>query len=73
MAAKKSQLVSAINSFGSARASGDGTLIAFAANLIGELIDTLEFAPEETQITNNDIIIDGFATRNEYILCIASY
>jgi hypothetical protein len=51
MAAKKSQLVSAINSFGSARASGDSTLIAFAANLIGELIDTLEFAPEETQKT----------------------
>jgi hypothetical protein len=49
MAPKKSQLVSAINSFGSARASGDGTLIAFAANLIGDLIDTLEFAPEETK------------------------
>ena len=51
MAPTKSQLVSAINSFGSARASGDGNLIAFAANLIGELIDTLEFAPEETQKT----------------------
>jgi hypothetical protein len=48
MAAKKSELVSAINSFGAARASGDGNLIAFAANLIGEIIDTLEFAPEES-------------------------
>jgi len=46
MACKKSQLVSAINSFGSARATGDGNLIAFAAELIGKLVDTLEFEPE---------------------------
>ena len=46
MACTKSQLVSAINSFGSARATGDGNLIAFSANLIGQLIDTLEFGPE---------------------------
>ena len=46
MACKKSQLVSAINSFGSARATGDGNLIAFAADLIGKLIETLEFEPE---------------------------
>jgi hypothetical protein len=47
MACTKSQLVSAINSFGSARATGDGNLIAFSANFIGQLIDTIEFAPEE--------------------------
>ncbi len=47
MACTKSQLVSAINSFGSARATGDGNLIGFSANLIGQLIDTIEFAPEE--------------------------
>lgn len=47
MACTKSQLVSAINSFGAARASGDGNLIAFSANLIGELIETLEFESEE--------------------------
>ena len=47
MACKKSELVSAINSFGSARATGDGNLIAFSVNLIGQLIDTLEFEPEE--------------------------
>jgi len=52
MALKKSELISAINSFGSARASGDGNLIAFAANLIGKLIDTIEFAPEETGDTD---------------------
>lgn len=47
MACKKSELISAINSFGSARATGDGNLIGFSANLIGQIIDTLEFAPEE--------------------------
>ena len=47
MACKKSELVSAINSFGSARATGDGNLIQFAATLIGQLIETLEFASEE--------------------------
>ena len=47
MACKKNELVSAINSFGSARATGDANLIAFAANMIGSLLDTLEFSPEE--------------------------
>lgn len=47
MACKKSEVVSAINSFGSARATGDGNLIGFAANMIGTLLDTLEFSPEE--------------------------
>lgn len=47
MACTKSQLVSAINSFGSARATGDGNLIAFSVNMIAQLIETLEFEPEE--------------------------
>jgi hypothetical protein len=47
MACKKSELISAINSFGAARATGDGNLIAFSGNLIGQLIETLEFEPEE--------------------------
>jgi hypothetical protein len=51
MACKKSELVSAINSFGSARATGDGNLIAFAANMIGQLIETLDFEPEATEET----------------------
>jgi hypothetical protein len=56
MACKKSDLVSAINSFGSARSTGDNNLIAFSANLIGQLIDTLEFEPEEEIVSekNND-------------------
>lgn len=48
MACKKSELISAINSFGSARSTGDPNLVSFAGNLIGQLIETLEFAPEET-------------------------
>lgn len=47
MACKKSELISAINSFGAARATGDGNLIAFSGNLIGQLIETLEFETEE--------------------------
>jgi hypothetical protein len=47
MVCKKSELISAINSFGSARATGDLNLINYAGSLIGELIDSLEFAPEE--------------------------
>jgi len=47
MACKKSELISAINSFGAARVTGDGNLIAFSGNLIGQLIETLEFEAEE--------------------------
>ena len=47
MACKKSELVSAINSFGAARSTADGNLVNFSARLIGELLDTLEFDPEE--------------------------
>jgi hypothetical protein len=47
MACTKAELISAINSFGAARATGDGNLVAFAGNLIGQLIETLEFEPEE--------------------------
>ena len=54
MTCKKSDLVSAINSFGSARATGDGNLIAFAGNLIGQLLETIEFAPEEETATAID-------------------
>jgi hypothetical protein len=49
MACKKADLISAINSFGSARATGDLNLINYAGRLIGELIDSLEFAPEESE------------------------
>jgi hypothetical protein len=49
MACTKAELISAINSFGAARAIADRNLIAFAGNLIGQLIETLEFAPEKQE------------------------
>jgi hypothetical protein len=55
MACKKSELISAINSFGAARATGDGNLIGFSAGLIGQLVDTLEFAPEEEPISEDEL------------------
>lgn len=47
MACKKSELISAINSFGAARASADLNLINFSGGLIGQLLETIEFAPED--------------------------
>ena len=47
MACKKSELVSAVNSYASARVSGDANLMNFSAQLLQQFVDTLEFAPEE--------------------------
>ena len=47
MACTKSQLVSAINSYASARVSNDANLIQFSVNLVTQLIESLEFAEEE--------------------------
>ncbi len=47
MACKKSELVSAINSFAAARSSNDGNLIQFSSQLLGQYIDSLEYEPEE--------------------------
>lgn len=55
MACKKSELVSAINSFASARVTGDGNLIGFSVNLLGQLIDTLEFEPEEEPAEESEV------------------
>lgn len=38
-----------INSYVAARASGDSNLIAFSANALQAVIDTLEYSPEEIQ------------------------
>jgi hypothetical protein len=59
MACTKAELISAINSFGAARATGDGNLVAFAGNLIGQLLETLEFSTEEQEeapITETEIV-----------------
>ena len=47
MACKKSELVSAINSFASARATGDNNLMAYSGHLVQQCVDSLEYAPEE--------------------------
>ena len=49
MACKKSELVAAINSFASARVSGDPTLLSFSAKLVEQCIESLEYAAEEGQ------------------------
>ena len=51
MACKKSELVSAINSYASARMTGDGNLQSYAANLLEQLVSTIEFAPEQEEET----------------------
>jgi hypothetical protein len=55
MACTKSELISAINSFGAARATGDSNLIAFSGNLIGKLIETLEFDAEEEVVEDTEV------------------
>lgn len=47
MSCKKSELVDAINSYASARLSNDKILIGFSVNLIGSLLETITFEPEE--------------------------
>ena len=52
MACKKSDLITAINSYAAAKATGDSTLLALSVNLLQGLIDTLQF--EEENIPLND-------------------
>ena len=49
MACKKSELGSAINSYETARATGDGNLVAFSGQLVQQCVESLEFAPEEEE------------------------
>lgn len=44
---KKSELVSAINSYATARAAGDANLINLSAQLLQQAIDQLEFESEQ--------------------------
>ena len=52
MACKKSELISAINSFSAARVSEDQNLLNFSAQLLFQLMETLEFSPEEEEVTD---------------------
>ena len=56
MTCKKSDLVSAINSYAAARASGDGNLINMSAGVLGKIIEDLEFAPEE--VSETEVVSD---------------
>tara|TARA_Y100000401_G_scaffold113517_1_gene114278 strand:- start:576 stop:758 length:183 start_codon:yes stop_codon:yes gene_type:complete len=56
MACKKSDLITAINSYAAAKATGDSTLLALSVNLLQGLIDTLQF--EEENIPHNDQAAD---------------
>ena len=47
MACKQSELVSAINSYAAARQAGDGNLIQFSGQLLGQYLEKIEFEPEE--------------------------
>jgi hypothetical protein len=50
MPCTKEQLITAINSYASARTTGDAPLIQMAAATLSQVVDTLEFtepAPEE--------------------------
>ena len=60
MACKKSELVEAINSFATARATGDGPLQQFAAQYLEQLIETLEFA-EEAEAEADEESVAGVA------------
>ena len=49
MACKQSELVEAINSFASARATGDVKLQQFSASYLQQLLETLEFDDKEAE------------------------
>ena len=46
MTCKKSDLITAINSYAAAKTTGDSTLLALSVNLLQGLMDTLEFEDE---------------------------
>ena len=47
MPCKKSELVSAINSYAAARVSADANLINVSGGWMQKLVDTLEYTPED--------------------------
>ena len=57
MPCTKLALVSAINSFATARVTGDGSLQQMAAVVLEELINTLEFAEEPEDLESETEIV----------------
>ena len=52
MAFKKSDLITAINSYAAAKTTGDSTLLALSVNLLQGLMDTLQFEEENTALND---------------------
>ena len=50
MTCKKSDVMTAINSYAAAKTTGDSTLLALSVNLLQGLMDTLEFEEENVGI-----------------------
>ena len=57
MACKKSEIAAAINSFATARATNDPNLVVMAGAGVQQLLDTLEFSPEE--VTETEVVDDS--------------
>lgn len=55
MACTKRQLVDLINSYATARATGDGNLINMSAQLLQAAVDTLEFEPEPEETEETEV------------------
>lgn len=60
MACKKSEVAAAINSFATARATNDSNLVAMAGSVVRQLLDTLEFSPEE--VSETEVVTDSQET-----------
>ena len=63
MACKKSEFVTAVNSYSVARSSGDANLTNLSGKILSDLIDTLEFAEEEgdksdTELSETEVVSD---------------
>jgi hypothetical protein len=54
MPCKKSELVAAVNSYASARLTNDGPLVRMAGEALQNLVETLEFSPEEEETVETE-------------------
>lgn len=63
MACKKSEFVTAVNSYSVARSTGDANLTNLSGKILSDLIDTLEFGEEEgdksdTELSETEVVSD---------------
>jgi len=64
MACKKSELVTAVNSYAAARTTGDANLQRLSSSLLEQLINSLEFGAEEevpdvsTGVSEAEVVAD---------------